>query len=145
MSAFTQVPRKPYRSMWAALTIGCLVASVAVAVFSNLRGASSGVGFFFFVLYISFAVGAGVTLLVAMPLLWLLIRIGYAGPVSAIAFSCVLFALAGYPDYRYAGVMLVFIVPVLLVFLVAAYTKLFSNNRFERSRVASSVSHGGGR
>jgi hypothetical protein len=90
MSAFTQLPHKPYRSLWAALTLGCLVASVAVAVFSNLRGASSGVGFFFFVLYISFAIGAGVTLLVAMPLLWLLIRIGYAGPVSAIAFSCVL-------------------------------------------------------
>jgi hypothetical protein len=76
MSALTQLPHKPYRSLWAALTLGCFVASIAVAVFSNLRGASSGVGFFFFLLYISFAVGASVTLLAAMP--WLLIRIGYA-------------------------------------------------------------------
>jgi peptidoglycan/LPS O-acetylase OafA/YrhL len=145
MSALTQLPHKPYRSLWVALAMGCLVASAAVAVFSSLRGASSGAGLFFFVLYISFAAGAGITLLVAMPLLWLLIRIGYAGPVSAIAFSCALFALVGYPDYRGAGVMLVFIVSVLCVFLLAAYTKLFSNNRFERSRVSSSVGQGGGR
>lgn len=135
MRAFTQSPHMPYRSLWAALTIGCFVASAAVAIFSNLRGASHGGGFFFFVLYISFAVGAGTALLVVMPVLWLLIRIGYAGPVSAIAFSCVLFALAGYPDYKVAGIELVFILSVLVIFLVAAYTKLFSNNRFERSRV----------
>jgi hypothetical protein len=141
MRAFTQLPHKPYRSLWAALAIRCVVASAAVTVFSNLRGASSGGGFFF-VLYISFAVGAGVALLVVMPLLWFLIRIGRAGPASAIIFSCVLFALAGFPDYKYAGVMLAFLLPVLSVFLGAAYPKLFSNNRLERSRVATSMSQG---
>jgi peptidoglycan/LPS O-acetylase OafA/YrhL len=120
MNALTQLPHKPYRSLWVALVIGCLASSAAVAIFSNFHGASSGPGFFFFVLYISFAAGAGITLLVAMPLLWLLIRVGYAGPLSAVTFSCVVFVLMGYPDYKSAGVLLVFIASVLCVFLLAA-------------------------
>jgi hypothetical protein len=70
-------------SLWIALAVGCLVASVLASVISGINGAG-GAALFPWALYLSLVVGGGLTLVVAMPVVWFFVRIGYAGPGTVV-------------------------------------------------------------
>ena len=70
-------------NLWIALAVGCVVASVLASVISGINGAG-GAALFPWALSLSLMVGGGLTLLVAMPVVWFFLRIGYAGPGTVI-------------------------------------------------------------
>jgi hypothetical protein len=99
-------------------------AAIAFWLWSISQGANFGV--LVFSLYVSLAVGSAVVLVVVMPLMWSLIRLGCAGPGSAIAVVIAIFALGSYPDFKGSGRFLLFFGAVAAAFLCLAYTQLLS-------------------
>ncbi len=102
------------------------------------------VGWFGFILFMSFAVGFAVTLLIAMPTMYVLLRCRIAGPATAILFGVAAVAVSGIVADEPGAYLMsgIYTVCTVSVYLSRAHPWMFSNNRLERSRVASSVDQG---
>jgi hypothetical protein len=149
MRAFTEAPRHPFVSMWLALFLGFPISTLLMEVVAPGAVGSSDhrLGWFAFMLLASLIAGAAIVLLVATPIMYILLRLRIGGPLSAILFGLAIIAvsgaIAGEPgSFLIAGI---YTTCTVLVYLCIAHFGVFSNNRFERSRVTSSVREGGSR
>jgi len=124
--AFTKPPAHPYWSLWIALFGGCVIASI----WASIVGVNMP---FLFALFISILGGGALTLLVAMPVVWLFVRIGYAGPASAIITVGLVFLfvmegpIAFFPR-EVVGSGLVYVGAVVICYLLVAYTPAVYQN-----------------
>jgi hypothetical protein len=146
---FTEAPRHPFASMWLALFTGFPISTLLMeGVAPGAAGSiEHRVGWFAFMLFMSLIVGVAIVLLVATPITYLLLRFRICGPVSPILFGIAVVAVSGAVadeprSFLIAGA---YTTCTVLVYLCSAHPWMFSNNRLERSRGASSVSQGGDR
>jgi hypothetical protein len=97
MRMFTDVPRHPFTSMWMALFIGFPISTLLMEVVAPGAAGSieHRVGWFGFILFMSLVVGVAITLLVATPTMYLLVRCRIAGPLTAILFGLAVIAVSG--------------------------------------------------
>ena len=131
MRIFRAAPRNPYRNLWLSLAIGCLIASVVVTVHATWASpGADAVGIFLFAFWMSLLFGAGILILLAMPVFWVLLRFRLGGPGSAIAFAGALLATVSFPPTKELWLFVLFTGVILSCFLLLAYTSMFSNNRW---------------
>ena len=118
MNAFTKLPVHPYRSLWIALVTGCVITSA----WASIVGVNMP---FLFALCMSLLGGGALTLLAAMPAVWFFVRIGYAGPASAIlivgvAFLFVMEGPIAFFPREAVGPGLVYVSAVVICYLLVA-------------------------
>lgn len=126
MNVFTKPPVHPYLSLWIALVVGCMIASILASVISGINGAG-GAALFPWALFLSLVVGGCLTLLLAMPVVWVFVRIGYAGPGSVVAVLGTAFLLVTAGPVKVVpreGVIpgLLYVLAVGISYLCIAYT-----------------------
>jgi hypothetical protein len=136
MRVFTAVPRHPFASMWLALFIGFPISTLLMEVVAPGAAGSieHRVGWLGSILVISLVVGVAITLLVATPIMYLLLRCRIAGPLTAILFGLAVIAVSGAVvdeggSYLTAGI---YTTCTVSVYLCSAYPWMFSNNRLDR-------------
>jgi hypothetical protein len=81
MRMFTDVPRHPFTSMWMAVFIGFPISTLLMEVVAPGAAGSieHRVGWLGFILFMSLVVGVAITLLIATPTMYLLVRCRIAG------------------------------------------------------------------
>jgi len=135
--------------MWLALLIGFLISTLLMEVVAPGAAGSLDhrLGWFAFMLFVSLVVGASITLLVATPVMYLLLRFHIGGPLSTILFGIVVIAASGVIADEPGGYLIagLYTACTVFVYLCSAHRWVFSNNRLERSRGPTSVSQGEGR
>jgi hypothetical protein len=94
------------------------------------------VGWFGFVLFMAFAVGAAVVLIVATPVMYLLLRLRFLGPLTAVLFGVVVVVISGLVADQPGAFLTVGIYTTctVAIYLFSAHSQLFSNRSFERTR-----------
>ena len=119
MNAFAKPPLHPFGSLWIALVAGCVIGSIVVAVF--------GANMPFLVALFFSLLGGGALALATMPVVWLFVRIGYAGPASAvlIVVAVFVFVMEGPLELFPREAILpgvIYVGAVLMCYLLIAYT-----------------------
>jgi hypothetical protein len=143
---FTEAPRHPFASMWMALFTGFPISTLLMEVVAPGAAGSieHRIGWFAFMLFMSLIVGVAIVLLIATPITYLLLRFRICGPLSSILFGISAIAVSGAVADEPRGFLIagIYTTCTVLVYLWGAHPWMFSNNRFERSRGASSLSQG---
>jgi hypothetical protein len=138
MRLLTDVPRHPFGSMWLGLLIGFPFATLIMEVVAPGAAGSLDhrVDWFGFMLFMAFVVGAAVTLIVATPVMYLLLRLRFLGPLTAVLFGIVVTVVSGFVAGQPGAFITVGIYTTctVAVYLCSAHSQLFSNSSVERTR-----------
>jgi hypothetical protein len=136
MSLLTNRPRRPYWYAYLALLPGCVLGGIGLLVYTMLAGpgqtdvAGLIVAALLIFVWCGYSLAVGIVLITiyVLPMIWLLLRINLAGPVSMIFVSVLpgaaLLLLGGAEYQKFSWFMLGFGLSVGISYCALAYRKL---------------------